>query len=150
MKVASLILVTLASIFSLQVMAADPVPSCMVNGANLPVNNQQVLNWKHTTANQFLARAHVQGTITQVYPDRNGHRHFAIRLDEVKSDTLEIVFNDAFGKVVDLRVGLTVEACGDYITSEAATSQYPASPDGAILHWVHANPKGQGHPSGYL
>ena len=37
-----------------------------------------------------------------------------------------------------------------HITSTAQSGPYPASPDGAILHWVHMNPQSKGHPPGLL
>lgn len=126
------------------------VPPCMNQGQALPISNQQVIAWKHSTANQFLARAHVVGTLTRLYPDHSGHTHFEIQLAPTPDGTLEIVYNQSFGALPALSPGMTVEACGDYITSIAQSGPYPASPDGAILHWVHRNPSGQGHDSGFL
>jgi len=120
------------------------------NGNNIPINNSQVLQWKTSTHNQFLARAHVKGVVMDVYPDHSGHNHFAIDLDSNPNDGLEVVYNISFGDIPGVNVGDMVEACGDYITSDEATSQYPASPMGAIIHWIHRNPSGQGHPSGFL
>ena len=54
------------------------------------------------------------------------------------------------GAIPKIQKGMSVEACGDYITSTQTTAQYPASPDGAILHWIHKNPKPGGHASGYV
>ena len=69
--------------------------------------------------------------------------------DEV-TEVIEVIYNEAFGDVEeDVKVGDQVEACGDYITSNAPSGPYPASPDGAILHWVHMA-SGSGHPNGYL
>lgn len=131
--------------------ALTAAPACLSTaGQTLPVMDQQVLQWKKTTANQFLARAHVQGVVSDIYPDHNGHTHFAITLDSNSQDNLEMVYNQSFGALPPLKIGMTVEACGDYITSNAATSQYPASPAGAIMHWIHRNPSSHGHQSGYL
>jgi len=120
------------------------------SGRAIPVSNNQVLQWKSTTSNQFLARSHVKGVVMDVYPDHTGHNHFAIDLDSNPRDGLEVVYNTSFGALPAIRVGMTVEACGDYITSNDATSEYPASPMGAIIHWVHRNPSPQGHKSGFL
>jgi hypothetical protein len=125
-------------------------PLCMSHGQALPVNDPQVVAWKHSTANQFLARAHVQGTVTRLYPDHNGHTHFEIQIAPTPDGTLEIVYNQSFGALPSLSPGMVVEACGDYITSIAQSGNYAPSPDGAILHWVHRNPSGHGHDSGYL
>lgn len=105
---------------------------------------------KQSTPNQYLARAHVEGVVRQIYPEKNGHTHFEIALGPNPGDTLEVIYNSSFGSLPELDVGLKVEACGDYITSYASTHMYPASPDGAIIHWVHGNPSGHGHPSGFL
>jgi hypothetical protein len=131
-------------------LAGGPVPVCLDGKKAVPVDNAQVIQWKTSTANQFLSRGHVQGRVTRVYKNKSGHNHFEIDLGPGADDTLEIVYNISFGKLPDLKLGMEIEACGDYITSNAQTSQYPASPDGAILHWVHRNPKGKGHDSGYV
>jgi hypothetical protein len=144
--------------------AADQVPDCPAfalksqNGGDpgsLEVNNDQVIEWKRTTDNQYHDRGHVKGQIVQVYPDKNGHEHFAIQIGPGKEDTLEIIYNQDFGSVPDPQVGMDVEACGDYITSTAPAPgpgnvTYPASPDSAILHWVHMAPQRSGHNSGFL
>ncbi len=129
---------------------ADAVPACLSKGVNLQINNAQVIQWKSSTQNQFLARAHVKGSLTRIYPDHSGHHHFEIQLDNNAQDTLEVVYNEGFGATPAVRVGDMVEACGDYITSDAPTSQYPASPDGAIIHWIHNSPNPASHPSGFL
>lgn len=127
---------------------ADTAPDCIDRGVALPVNNDQVIQWETSTRNQFLARAHVAGPVLKTYPDQTGHHHFEIQLGATA--TLEVIFNEDFGAVPAIRPGMQVEACGDYITSSAPSGPYPASPDGAIIHWVHASPDPSRHPSGYL
>lgn len=150
-------------------MAMDAVPSCPAfalkqqNGGDpgsLPVNNDQVLRWKRageqdSSNNNYHDRGHVQGTVVQVYPDRNGHNHFSVKVGPDANDTVEVVYNQDFGSVPDPQVGMPVEACGDYITSVAPTpgpsgQTYPASPDHALIHWVHMAPARSGHNSGFL
>jgi hypothetical protein len=129
---------------------ADTAPDCLgSNGQSIGVDNNQVLQWETSTPNQFLARAHVSGTIVQLYPDHSGHNHFAIQIGPGNTDLLEIVYNQDFGNNLQPSVGDQVEACGDYITSTQQAGPYPASPCNAILHWVHESdtPK---HPSGFL
>lgn len=129
---------------------AAGLPDCLDNKKMpLPVINAQVLNWKKSTKNLFTARAHITGTVIRLYPDRNNHNHFQIQMGKAADETLEVVYSQDFGALPPVRVGMNVEACGDYITSIAA-AQYPASPDGAIIHWIHKNPSKKGHPSGYL
>ncbi|MGK5084332.1 hypothetical protein WDW37_13630 [Bdellovibrionota bacterium FG-1] len=146
------------------VFATDAIPVCPAfslrnqNGGNpgdLPINNADVLKWKQATQNQFHARGHVQGNIVKVYPDRNGHDHFAIKIGPNDADTVEIIYNQDFGTAPDTHSGVPVEACGDYITSTAPSpgpngQVYPASPDGALVHWVHLAPPRSGHHSGFL
>ena len=129
---------------------ADDAPPCMAGSSAIGINNGQVLQWETSTPNQFLARGHVSGPIVQVYPDQNGHHHFAIQIGQDPSNRLEVIYNEDFGSVPQMSEGMNVEACGDYITSTAQSAQYPASPDGAIIHWVHQSPNLAKHPSGFL
>lgn len=125
------------------------IPDCMAGGKVLPIDNQQVVQWKASTPNQYKNRAHVNGPVTRLYPDHSGHTHFEISIGNAATDTLEVIYNDEFGALPQMRVGMSVEACGDYITSTAQSGPYPASPDGAIIHWIHKNPH-QGHDDGYV
>ncbi|MCM2278445.1 MAG: DUF3465 domain-containing protein [Oligoflexia bacterium] len=134
------------------------VPECPAYGRDLPVDNSQVLHWKRTTPNQFRERAHVSGVLLRLFPDRNGHEHFEIQIGSQPGDTIEVVYNQEFGALPERLVpGMAVEACGDYITATAPTQPtptapngYPASPSGAIIHWLHANPRGRGHDPGFV
>ena len=125
-------------------------PDCLDQGKPISIDDQQVLTWKTTTANQFLARGHVLGKIKALYPDHSGHNHFAIQIGPLETDLLEVVYNISFASLPQLSEGMTVEACGDYITSNAPAAGYPASPDGAIIHWLHRNPSGHGHDAGFV
>ena len=143
--------VGLASAIAPSTWATDTAPHCLDrNGKELPIDNSGVLTLKTSTPNQYTTQEHVKGTISVIYPDRNGHHHFAIQIGSDAEQGIEVVFNDEFGSVPGLTVGMTVEACGEYITSNQATAQYPPSPMDAIIHWVHINPNGSGHPSGFL
>jgi hypothetical protein len=128
----------------------DVIPDCMSNAGAITVDNQQVIDWKSSTKNQFQARAHVKGTIDRIFPDHSGHHHFEITIGPDSGDVLEVIYNEDFGPAPEAEVGMTVEACGDYITSIAQSGPYPPSPSGAIIHWVHMAPNLNKHPSGYL
>jgi hypothetical protein len=130
--------------------ADDVIPVCPAYGRALDINNQQVLHWKRTTPNQFRDRAHVRGPIVRVFPEKNGHEHFEIKLGKREIDTLEVIYNQDFGLNPEPKVGMMVQACGDYITSKAQSGPYPPSPSGAIIHWVHMNPAGRGHDPGFM
>jgi len=131
--------------------SASAAPPCLEkNGVEVRAGNEQVLRWKSSTPNQFLSRAHVSGTIQNLYPDRNGHSHFQIKIGPGPGDTIELVYNLSFGTIPRLIPGAHAEACGDYITSNAPTQNYEPSPDGAIVHWIHRSRNPARHPSGYL
>ncbi len=126
------------------------MPGCPGRNGQLPVNNEEILQWKGSTKVGWSERGHALGRIVEIYPDRNGHLHFSIQIGRNEEESLEIVYNESFGRVDDLRVGDKVQACGDYITANGKHKGYPPSPDGAILHWVHENPRSGGHPSGFM
>ena len=128
------------------------VPPCLDAGKRpLQINNEQVLQWRTSTRDQFQSRALVQGVISNIYPDKTGHAHFAVNLDQAGGGDIEIIYNEEFGALPDLQPGMSVIACGDYITA-GPRSRLP-SPMGAIIHWVHYNPgnrDGGVHPNGYV
>lgn len=125
-------------------------PVCPTNDSHLPVNNAQILEWKRTTKNQFQQRGHVEGVIVDIYPNHSGHRHFSVQIGRNEEDTIELIYNEDFGRIRRLEEGMKVRACGDYITATAPKGPYPKSPDNAILHWVHMNPRDSGHLPGYV
>ncbi len=138
-------------LFSSLVASAATVPDCYDKDGNvLPIDNQQALGLKTSTPNEYHGRAHVKGTYVQSYKHTKGHTHFEIQIGSGDDDTIEIIYNDDFGKLNSLQDGESVEACGDFINSFKATSQYQPSPDGALMHWLHENPDKSSHPDGYL
>lgn len=131
----------------------DPIPGCMDGRERLGLLNDQVLEWKHSTANQFQTRAFVQGNIVELNRDRDSHQHFIVQIGINSDDVVEIIHNKEFEEVNPYRIGDQVEVCGDYITSFAQAGRYPPSPAGAIIHWTHVNPgdrDGGRHPHGYF
>ena len=137
-------------LFSFPVHAFTPPPACLeTNGQVIPVIDDQVIKWKTTTPNQYLARAHISGIIQKLYPMRSGHAHFSIKIGPAANDTIEVIYNVSFGALPTLAAGMQVETCGDYITSTAQSGSYQASPDGAIIHWIHKAMNNR-HLSGYL
>jgi hypothetical protein len=128
----------------------EELPKCAgKDGKALPIDNSRVVALKATTPNQFLERARVEGRVVRILGSRPEHAHFEIQIGPNAKDTLEVVFNLDFGRPQP-KVGDDVEACGDYITSNAPTPRYQPSPSGAIIHWVHENSRGGGHPDGYI
>lgn len=146
----SSIVTALSLLLSFNAHADFGAPDCLAGKSAIAIDNDQVITWKRTTKNQFHARGHVRGVLRQEYPDRSGHHHLQIQIDgSATNDTLEVVYNDSFGRLPAMKVGTVIEACGDYITSNQPTRRYPASPDGAIIHWVHKS-RSKNHESGYL
>lgn len=142
----------LVFVFLLSVSAAwaEVAPPCMAQGQKVPVINNQVLAWKASTPNRFIRRARVQGVVQRVYADATGHSHFQIQIGRSPSETLEVIYNENFGELPNITPGMKVDACGDYITANQQYQKLPPSPDGAIIHWVHASPNPQRHDHGYL
>ena len=116
------------------------------DGTPLQVNNQQMTWLEANMPNQWLGRGHALGTIGNIYPTINGHYHFQ---GLITGGSVEVVYNLDFTPLPNIKTGGTFEACGDLIISTEPTSQYPASPDKAILHWVHPSNDPR-HPSGFL
>ena len=122
----------------------------------MPFNNQSVMSWRTGTPSQYHNRGFVQGTVSNIYPRKVNaqgftHTHFAVNIDQAGAGDVEIIFNDEFGPLPNIALGMNVVACGDYITADA-TSALP-SPMGAIIHWVHYNPgnrDGGAHPDGFV
>lgn len=141
-----------AAIGALHVSLALADPICMYNATQaLGVNNTEVLYWRDTQSvpNGYLDRANVTGSVLGVYPDATGHNHFLIQIGPNSTDVLEVIYSQDFGPLPQITRGMQVHVCGDFIKSDAPYHGYPASPAGAIVHWVHAsdNPN---HPAGYV
>ena len=126
------------------------LPVCA--GAPQP-NNDQVLQWKTSTRSGFTARAFIVGVLVAILTDQGAHLHLEVDLSNHgngRAEHLEVIYNKQFGEVPPLRLGMEVQACGDYITSTQVNNGYPPSPVGAIIHWIHMSPKPDRHPSGFL
>lgn len=139
-------------LFSLQgfSQSRSATPSCLAGGQELLLNNETVLNWKATSKNQYRNRAHILGTLVKDLPDHSGHHHYEVQIGANQNDLIEVIYNEQFGAVPAAEPGTQFEACGDYITSNAPAGHFPASPDGAIVHWVHRSPNPKSHDSGFL
>jgi len=139
-------------------------PPCMKTADEvLPINNEEVLRWKRETKHNFYARGHIKGVISAVYAiqpnDRPGvsHSMFQLTLGPGEDDIILMQYNRHFGVLPDLRVGMKVEACGEYVTKNRtkaipAREARPASegvparkaraarearPQGALFHIMH-------------
>lgn len=134
-----------------QVARAVAAPDCLDrSGRVLPIDNAKVSQLKQTSKNQYRERAHISGTLTQVYSGNKGHETFEVTMDSTSGDKIEVIYNIEFGDLPTLTPGAKVQACGDYITARERAGRYPPSPNGAVLHWVHRSPNEARHPSGFL
>ena len=123
-------------------------PVCVDDQGNiLPLDDAQAIAYKTNTPNGSTSRVHASGPITKLYPNASGHNHFEISLGSESGDKLEVVYNISFGALPSLKLGMTVEVCGDFINSYAPENGYQASPDGAIIHWIHKTTSS--HPAGF-
>lgn len=116
------------------------MPACLDGPDEMRIDNQRVLDMKHSTKNQYHDRGFVQGIVAVSPNQKNDHDHFVIKIGPNVSDTIEIVYNRVFGSMPNMNEGDPIVVCGDYITSNAKAGGYDASPEGAIIHWVHFNP----------
>jgi len=143
-------LLSTVSVLFLSTALASNAPECISRNQPLPVNNEQILQWKQFSKNGFKDRGHIHGTLTKIYKDKSGHRHFQVTIGDGARETIEVIYNQKFGKIPQeqMQVGSEVESCGDYITSNR-NGKYEQSPDGAIIHWVHESSNDR-HDSGYV
>jgi hypothetical protein len=118
------------------------MPVCLDDGQEMQIDNDQILKYKSDTKNQFQARGFIEGTVIAVPEVMNKHDHFAISIGPGPKDTIEVIYNNnpEFGPMPSVQPGDPIVVCGDYITSYAKSGRYEASPEGAIIHWVHYNP----------
>ncbi|MBC7419816.1 MAG: DUF3465 domain-containing protein [Bdellovibrio sp.] len=130
--------------------AQSAAPSCLSGNQELLVNNASVIQWKNNTKNQYRNRAHILGTLVRAFPDHSGHHHYEVQIGGNQADVIEIIYNEQFGPVPQVIAGAQIEACGDYITSNSTAGHFSASPDGAIIHWVHRSPNPASHASGFM
>jgi hypothetical protein len=131
--------------FLFQSFSQAAIPSCLDQaGKPLQNSNTAVLNWLHTTPKNFTARALVTGILVKRYADQTGHAHFAIDMNGDNVGDLEVIYQYDAGAMNDIKVGMQVAACGDYITDPKG------SPNGGIIHWVHCRNRPGNHYDGYV
>jgi hypothetical protein len=146
----SIISLIASLLVSLWLGALHADPTCMASDNQaLGVNNEQVVQWKRSSPNEYHSRGHITGKVTAIFDNATGHNHFEVTIDGQSADTIEMVFSGSFGRLPQIHQGDQVEACGDYITANANYQGYSASPDGAIIHWLHRSDTAK-HPDGYL
>lgn len=125
---------------------AAELPACKAKNTLLDFNNEQVIAWRDQGNRKITYRAFIKGTIVAMTENDHGHVHFEVDLDKDLStthDRIEVVYNIEFGDMPDYRPGDELIACGDFVVDSY-------SPQGGVVHWLHLNPKNNGHENGYL
>lgn len=122
---------------------------CMDGQKVLHIMNETALQWKANKKSGYKTRALINGFVDFLYPDKTGHRHFSMNIGSRTEDKIEVIYNQSFGSMPNPKLGDKVEACGDFIVATKQNGNYPPSPDGAIIHWVHKSPK-KSHDHGYV
>lgn len=142
------IVLSLSFFFSFQLLA-QPYQCLDEYGNPLAVSNESALIVKFQYPNGTKVRARVKGPMIRVTGPKRKHVKFAIQIGPNTEDTLEVIYNRKFGDLEEVQVGDVVEACGDLIVSNKRRGRYYPSPEGAIIHWLHFDPRGK-HKDGYL
>lgn len=129
-------------------------PLCFDRSESIEIDNERVLRMKEEKPNQFKARAFVSGKVITEPKLVGGHERFSIMIGSNTTDTLEMVYNVSpeFGDLPPVRIGDDIVVCGEFINSFKDGGGYKASPDGAIVHWVHYNPgdRDPDHEHGFM
>jgi hypothetical protein len=131
---------------------ADTAPVCISGSQVLSVDNALAVQRKEDHdqyPNGTTYRGNISGVITKLYADQTCHTHFEIALDGTPSTTIEVIYDQGFGSTPKPAIGMSVQACGDFIISYSKENGYAASPDGALIHWIHATDTSK-HDAGFL
>lgn len=127
--------------------SALALPSCFDRKTRMDFNESQVLTWREFMENKFTARAFIKGLLVSLMEDRQKHIHLEVDLDEdlnTKDDRIEVIYNVKYGALPAFQPGDEVIACGDFVVDKY-------SPHGAVIHWLHLNPKKNGpHEDGFI
>ncbi|MBC7530950.1 MAG: hypothetical protein H7318_05170 [Oligoflexus sp.] len=123
--------------------------TCYSGRKEIGLNNEEVISWSDSTKNGYHSRGHISGTIIEVFHSSSSHKHISVQIGATEEDAVEVIYNEAFGHLPVLAAGMSIEACGDYITSTAQTGWTPASPDRGVIHWVHSS-SSNNHDSGFV
>jgi hypothetical protein len=114
---------------------AAPTPVCPhPSGQELPINNEQVIEWKKNSKEVVRTRVHIKGKAVSEKRAKDGNR-ISVQIGPDSKDMVEIFFNNKFSPKPSVKKGQEVQACGEFI--------YDGSHEYGIVHRVHAakNPK---------
>lgn len=139
-------MITFMALITLKESAFAGIPACYINKDKVLVDNHQALNLRDYMENGFKTRALLLGTLVSILENRQGHTHLEIDLDEdfqTSDDRIEVIYNNEYGKLLEIKRGDRLIACGDFIIDAA-------SPYKAIIHWLHKSPNIKRHNDGFL
>jgi len=147
---------------SVALAAPSPLNCTLRSGEQMQVNNEQVLQWKKTSATEFVrSRAHITGSVVKQLPPLKSsarrferepdkflklHQRYEVQIGPNKNDVVELFYNGRYEPRPALQAGDKVEACGEFVAD--ATSSSKGGPV-AIVYWVHAA-KMYPHVEGFL
>jgi hypothetical protein len=107
----------------------------------LPVNNDQVLQWKNNSTDTVRARAHIQGQVIQRTLMRDRTQRIEVRIGPERDDVLEVFYRPSHPPHPNLKKGDTLEACGDLFADQRSKA--------IVTYWVHIS-KDEKHLPGYV
>ncbi len=122
------------------------IPVCYNNKDKVLIDNHQALSLRDFMENGFKTRALLEGTLVSVLENKQGHTHLEIDLDndsQTLDDRIEVIYNNEYGDLPDLKKGDRLIACGDFILDAY-------SPYKAIIHWLHKSLNVKKHNDGFL
>lgn len=169
MKNSRLFLWCMSPVFSMALAMAEPMPKCFDGRRELPVMNEEVIQYKQTMPNlkkiQVLVKAKFVKEMQPTLNSYGQHQHFIVSLREDKSDPLGLIeishsMNGySFPEASDLAAG-PVYICAEYSTTDAngfpRITKFTPSATGAMLHWTHQAGRSsidmatKGHPNGWI
>lgn len=154
---------------SLNASALDLLPKCYDGHRELPLMNEEVIQYKKTMPNLKKIQVFVKATFVRELPPTfnqyGHHQHFIVALREDIKDPAGLIeishsMNGyTFPEASDLSKG-PVYICGEYSTTDVngfpKITKFIPSETGAMLHWTHQagkrkiEEKSDGHPNGWI
>jgi hypothetical protein len=120
--------------------------SCLDGKETLQIDNNKAVNIKLFQEHGFKTRAYLKGFAIKETENRQGHTHIEVDLNlssEDNDDQIELIFNNQYGDLPDIKGGEEVIMCGDYIVDHYSKNK-------AVIHWVHKSPNQKKHNHGFI
>lgn len=120
--------------------------SCLDKKEPLQIDNNKAINIKLFQGHGFKTRAYLKGIAIQEIKKSQGHTHIEVDLNlssEDNDDQIELIFNNQYGVLPEIKGGEEIVMCGDYIVDHYSKNK-------AIIHWVHKSPNQKKHNHGFI